>query len=74
MRRARVDVGDRDEDRRDRERDQGELPVVDEEDPRDRDDREDVLAEEDEAVAEEEADGLEVDRSRDMSWPVWCRS
>ena len=51
-----------DEQRRDRQRDQRQPPVDDEEDDRDADDREHVLGEEDEAVAEEEAHGLQVDR------------
>ncbi len=49
------------DDRRDRERDERELPAVEEQDGRDHDDRHHVLREEDEPVAEEEADGLEVD-------------
>ena len=44
------------------ERDERELPAVDEEDDRDHDDRDHVLREEDQAVAEEEAHRLEVDR------------
>ena len=51
-----------DDRRRDRERDERELPAVDEEHGRDDDDRHHVLREEDEAVAEEEAHRLEVDR------------
>ena len=76
MRRAGVLVGDRDEDRRDRERDQGDLHVVDEEDRDHGDDGEDVLAEEDEAVAEEEAHRLEVHgRARhELAGLVACRS
>ena len=62
MRDLAVAVGDEDDDRRDRERDERELPAVHEEDGGDDDDRDDVLREEDEAVAEEEAHGLEVDR------------
>ena len=61
VRDAAVAVGDADEERRDRERDQRQLPVVEEEDGRDADDRDHVLGEEDEAVAEEEADRLQVD-------------
>ena len=57
-----VAVGDPDEDRRDRERDQCQLPLVEEEDGGDADDRDHVLREEDQAVAEEEADRLQVDR------------
>ena len=53
--------GERDH-RRDRERDERELPAVEEEDGRDDDDRHDVLREEDQAVAEEEAHRLQVDR------------
>ena len=56
-----VAVGDADEERRDRERDQRQLPVVEEEDDRDADDRDHVLGEEDQPVAEEEADRLQVD-------------
>ena len=47
---------------RDRERDERELPAVEEEHGRDDDDRHDVLGEEDQPVAEEEAHRLEVDR------------
>ncbi len=57
-----VAVGDEHDQRRDRERDERELPAVEEEDDRDDDDRHDVLGEEDQPVAEEEAHGLEVDR------------
>src|SRR4029079_19633948 len=57
-----VTVGDADEERRDRERDQRQLPVVEEENGGDAEDRDHVLREEDEAVAEEEADRLQVDR------------
>ena len=53
--------GERDH-RRDRERDERELPAVDEEHGGDDDDRHDVLREEDQPVAEEEAHGLQVDR------------
>jgi hypothetical protein len=56
-----VAVGDADDERCDRERDEREPPLVDEEDDRDGDDREDVLREEDQSVAEEEAHRLEVD-------------
>ena len=56
-----VAVRDADEERRDRERDQRQLPVVEEEDGRDADDRDHVLGEEDQPVAEEEADRLQVD-------------
>ena len=62
MRDVRVVVGDRDEDRRERERDQRELPRDEEDEDRDADHREDVLEEEDQPVAEEEAHGLDVDR------------
>ena len=62
MRDLAVAVGDADEERRDRERDQRQLPVVEEEDGRDADDRDHVLGEEDQPVAEEEADRLQVDR------------
>ena len=51
-----------DDRRRDREGDERELPAVDEEHDGDDDDRHDVLREEDEPVAEEEAHRLEVDR------------
>ena len=57
-----VAVGEDDEHRSDRERDQRELPLEDEQDHGHRDDREDVLEEEDQAVAEEEAHRLQVDR------------
>ena len=56
-----VAVGDRDQQRRDRERDQRELPRDHEDHDADPDDREDVLEEEDQPVAEEEADALQVD-------------
>ena len=62
LRHPAVAVGRERDDRRDRERDERELPAVDEEDRRDDEDRDDVLREEDEAVAEEEAHRLEVDR------------
>ena len=57
-----VPVGDDDEHGRDRERDHRQLPLEEEQDCRDRQDREDVLEEEDESVPEEEADALQVDR------------
>ena len=57
-----VPVGDEHDQRRDRERHERELPAVEEEDDRDDDDRHDVLGEEDQPVAEEEAHGLEVHR------------
>jgi hypothetical protein len=60
--------------RRDRERDEREPPVRPEHDRGDADDREHVLEEEDEAVAEEEAHRLQVDRCLDISCPVWFRS
>ena len=56
-----VAVGDRDDQRRDRERDQREPPLDDEEHDHHGDDREDVLEEEDQAEAEEEANRLQVD-------------
>ena len=62
MRHAAVAVRREGDDRRDRECDQGELPRVEEEDDGHDEDRHDVLGEEDEPVAEEEADGLEVHR------------
>ena len=62
LRHAAVPVGGEHDERRDRESDERELPAVEEEDDRDHEDRHHVLREEDEAVAEEEADGLEVDR------------
>ena len=62
LRDAAVAVRDEDDHGRDRERDERELPAVDEEHGRDDDDRHDVLREEDEPVAEEEAHRLEVDR------------
>ena len=60
MRRLRVDVRDHDQSGCDGERNQRDLPVEHEEDRRRRDDGEDVLPEEDEAVPEEEPDLLEV--------------
>jgi hypothetical protein len=57
-----VPVCEGDEQRRDRERDEREPPVDDEHDAGDADDRKDVLEEEDQAVAEEEAHRLQVDR------------
>ena len=62
VRDLRVAVREHDDERGDRERDEREPPVRPEHDRRDADDREHVLEEEDEAVAEEEAHGLEVDR------------
>ena len=59
---GRIAVGEDDDQRRDGGRDQGEAPVDDEHDRGRADDRQHVLEEEDQAVAEEEADGLEVDR------------
>ena len=56
-----VAVGDRDDHRRDRERDQRQPPLDDEEHGHHRDDGEHVLEEEDQAEAEEEADRLQVD-------------
>ena len=56
-----VAVRERDEQRRDREHDQREPPLEEEEDDGHRHDGEHVLEEEDQAVAEEEADALEVD-------------
>ncbi len=61
MRHVAVAVGDGDDHRRDRERDQGQLPLDDEEDGHHRDDGERVLEEEDQAEAEEEAHRLQVD-------------
>ena len=58
---AVAEGGERDQ-RRDRQRDERQLPAVEEEDGGDDDDRQDVLGEEDEPVAEEEAHRLEVDR------------
>ena len=58
---ARVAVREDDDQGRDRGRDERELPVDEEHDHRRADDRQHVLEEEDEAVAEEEADGLQVD-------------
>ena len=62
MRDAAVALRDEDDRRRDRERDQSELPAVDEEHSRDDHDGHHVLREEDEPVSEEEAHGLQVDR------------
>ena len=56
-----VAVGERDEQRSGRERDERELPLDEEEDDRHRQHGEHVLEEEDQPVAEEEADALEVD-------------
>ena len=56
-----VAVREDDENRRHREHDQREPPLEEEEDDRHRHDGEHVLEEEDEAVAEEEADALQVD-------------
>ena len=61
MRDVAVAVGDGDDHRRDRERDQRQPPLDDEEDGHHRDDGERVLEEEDQAEAEEEAHRLEVD-------------
>ena len=57
-----VAIRDDDEHRRDRERDQRELPFEDEEHGRDRQHCERVLEEEDQPVPEEEPDALQVDR------------
>ena len=62
MRDVAVAIGDEHDRGRDRERDQRELPAVEEQDDAHDHDRHDVLGEEDEPVAEEEAHGLEVDR------------
>ena len=62
LRHAAVAVCRQHDERRDHERHERQLPAVEEEDDRDHDDGDDVLREEDEAVAEEEAHGLEVDR------------
>ena len=62
MRDVAVAVGEHHERRRDRERDERELPLEEEEDDGHRHDGEHVLEEEDEAVAEEEAHALQVDR------------
>ena len=59
---AAVAIGGEHDHRRDRERDEGELPAVHEEHSRHGNDSHDVLREEDQAVAEEEAHRLEVDR------------
>ena len=56
-----VAVGDRDDQRRDREREEGELPLDHEQHDHHRRDGEDVLEEEDQAEPEEEADRLQVD-------------
>ena len=56
-----VAVRHRDEKGCDRECDQRELPLVEEENGRHTDDRDHVLGEEDEPVAEEEPDRLEID-------------
>jgi hypothetical protein len=56
-----VAVGEHDQERNDRERDQRQLPVDEEEDCRHREDDEHILEEEDQAVAEEEAYALEID-------------
>ena len=56
-----VAVGQGDQYRCDRERDQRQLPLEEEQHPGDEDDGEDVLEEEDQAVAQEEAHALEVD-------------
>ena len=56
-----VAVREHDEERRDREGDQRQLPVEEEEDGGDRQNRQDVLEEEDKSVAEEEPDALQVD-------------
>ncbi len=61
MRDVAVAVRERDEQRRHGEHDQGELPLDEEQNDGHRHDGEQVLEEEDEAVAEEEADALEVD-------------
>ena len=53
-----VAVGEHDEDRRDREGDQGQLPLEEQQHTRDENDREHVLEEEDQPVAEKEADPL----------------
>ena len=62
MRDVAVAIREHDEDRRDRQRDQRQLPLEHEQDGGHRHHRQDVLEEEDEAVAEEEADTLQVDR------------
>ena len=62
MRDVAVAVRDADEERRDRERDQRQLPVVEEQYRGDADDRDHVLGEEDQPVAKEEANRLEIDR------------
>ena len=62
MRDVAVAVRDDHQHGADRQRDERELPREDEDDDADADDREDVLEEEDQAVAEEEPDALQVDR------------
>ena len=57
-----VAVRGHDDQRHDRERDQGQLPAVEEEDDAHDDDGHDVLREEDEPVPEEEPHRLQVDR------------
>ena len=61
VRDARVPVGEHHDERGDRAGDERELPVHDEHHRGYGDDRQHVLEEEDEAVAEEEADALQVD-------------
>ena len=55
-----VPISEHDDHGSDRERDQGQLPFEEEEDRRDRQHRQGVLEEEDEPVAEEEANALEI--------------
>ena len=62
MRDMAVAIGDHDQRRRDRERDQRQPPVEPEHDPGNRHDGQHVLKEEDQPVAEEEADSLQIDR------------
>ncbi len=62
MRHVAVAVRHRDEQRRDRDHDQGELPRDQEDDDADAHHGEDVLEEEDQPVAEEEPHRLQVDR------------
>ena len=62
MRDAAVAEGGERDQRRDRQCDERQLPAVEEKDGADDDDRQDVLGEEDEPVAEEEAHRLQVDR------------
>ena len=62
VRNVAVAVRENDEHRRDRECDQRELPLEDEQDDRHRGDRQDVLEEEDQAVAHEEPNALQADR------------